>query len=225
MKLFNIAEKSLEENVNLEQVVILKRMFRCDPEVIDPLGMKSKLSEYGNNLLEEIWMTKGCPKNIIIASQALGCDGQLRVDRFGPLSAKNYDGTHMRGRLAVQHYTASIINIFLDVFPNLGKKKVTLEHKGSNFSEVCNDRGQNSYSNRVKRSQGNMQSGGVNNRVNQGSFKQYENPTSAQNMTQYTQNHWTGQTTTAGMGAGKRQSDNAYFYNVKTSNMFTASGN
>ena len=126
-KLYSIAEKSLEENPTLEQVIILKRIFRCDPKNRDPLGMKSQLSEYGNNLLDELWMTRGCPQNIKIEKQALECDGELRVARFGLPSANGYDGTHFRGEMAVQHYTASMLNVLLDVFSVNPSDKINLQ--------------------------------------------------------------------------------------------------
>ena len=100
---------------------------------VDPLGMKQKLSEYGNNLLDELWMTNGCPKNIIIASQPLDCSGELRESRFGKPSDKSFDGIHMRGRLAVQHYTASLINVFLDALSGQVSKKIILDQQQSNF--------------------------------------------------------------------------------------------
>ena len=39
-KLYSIAETSLKENPTLEKVIILKRIFRCDPLNKDPQGMK-----------------------------------------------------------------------------------------------------------------------------------------------------------------------------------------
>ena len=92
----------------------------------DSLGMKYKLSEYGNNLLDQIWMT-----NIVIASQSLECSGELRVARFGLPSSKGYDGIHMRGKMAVQHYTASMINVLLDVFNGQEKKNINVQHRSN----------------------------------------------------------------------------------------------
>ena len=75
--------------------------------------MKLQLSEYGNRVLEDMWLSKGCPKNIVIAAQNLDCTGSLRNDRFGLKSDRNYDGIHMNGKLGVQHYTEIIINILM----------------------------------------------------------------------------------------------------------------
>ena len=53
-----------------------------------------------------------------ISYQPLECEGALRVSRYGSPSAKNYDGVHLRGKLAVQHYTGSMINVLSDAMPN-----------------------------------------------------------------------------------------------------------
>ena len=117
-KLFCIAEKSLEENKSLDNVLIFKRIFRCDTLKNDPTQIRSKLSDFGNRVLDDLWLTKGCPKNIKIVEQPLKCQGDLRVSRFGFPSAQGYDGVHMRGKLAVQHYTGSLINVVLDALTN-----------------------------------------------------------------------------------------------------------
>ena len=120
-KMFDLAEKSLTENKSLKKVIILKRIFRCDTAQSDPTQIRNKLSEFGNRMLDDIWLTKGCPKNISIAQQPLECDGDLKVSRYGSPSVRGYDGIHMRGKLAVQHYTGSVINILLKSLPNLEK--------------------------------------------------------------------------------------------------------
>ena len=51
--------------------------------------------------------------------QTLVCKGELKTSRFGVPSSKGYDGVHIRGKLAVQHYTRSVIDILLDVMPNV----------------------------------------------------------------------------------------------------------
>ena len=120
-KIFSLAEKSLSENKELKKVIILKRIFRCDSLKDDPNQIKNKLSEFGNRTLDDIWLTKGCPKNITIAQQPLECDGNLRLSRYGSPSAKGYDGIHMRGAMAVQHYTGSFVNVLLENLPIVDK--------------------------------------------------------------------------------------------------------
>ena len=67
------------------------------------------------------WLQNGCPANISIQDQKLDCQGNLRIKRYGQIdeitqSGKPWDGVHMRGRLAVRHYTNSVNRIFASVF-------------------------------------------------------------------------------------------------------------
>ena len=59
VKLFNLAENRLTENKDLEKVIILKRIFRCDTIKDDPSQIKSKMSEYGNRVIEDVWLSRG----------------------------------------------------------------------------------------------------------------------------------------------------------------------
>ena len=122
--MFAIAEKSLAENKNLEKVIILKRIFRCDKLNNDPSQIRNKLSEFGNRTYDDIWLSRGCPKNIVLAYQPLECEGELRKARFGSPSDQSYDGIHFRGKQAVQHYTNSVIHVLSDVFPHIVKTKM-----------------------------------------------------------------------------------------------------
>ena len=113
VKMFQLAEKSLVQNKSLQKVIILKRIFRCDNKI------KESLSQFANSVYDDIWRQKGCPRNIVIADQKLQCEGSLRVLRYGNEYHRNFDGVHLRGDLATQHYTKSIIGVFTDVFPHL----------------------------------------------------------------------------------------------------------
>ena len=54
-----------------------------------------------------------------LTGKPLECEGDLRLSRYGLPSAKDYDGIHLRGKMAVQHYTGSLINVLLDNLPEL----------------------------------------------------------------------------------------------------------
>ena len=108
-----MAEKSLAKNPSLRKVIILKRIYRCDNNI------KESLSQFANSVYDDYWRKRGCPSNIVIADQKLQCDGNLRMQRYGDGNLNNYDGIHMRGRLATQHYTKSMIDVFTTVFPHL----------------------------------------------------------------------------------------------------------
>ena len=100
-------------------------MFRCDSLKDDPAQIKYNLSEFGNRTLVDLWLTKGCPTNIQIVKPALECKGEVMVSRFGSPSQKGYDGIQMRGRLAVQHYRRSVIDVCLDIMPKFNQRPAT----------------------------------------------------------------------------------------------------
>ena len=73
-------------------------------------------------------MEKGCPANIIIEDQHLDCHGPLREKRFGNPGivghdGRPWDGVHMRGRLAITHYTNSLIHILSGTVPRFISSK------------------------------------------------------------------------------------------------------
>ena len=120
-KMFDLAKQCVANFPNLK-VVILTRLARYDLPEADPMSIKSKLTEYGNNVFTTLWLQNGCPENIIIFDQKLGCYGELRSKRYGVVGAPGYDGIHMRGPLATQHYTNSVLRIFHQLNPTLQSK-------------------------------------------------------------------------------------------------------
>ena len=115
-KLFELAENSLKNNADLKKVIIVKSLPRYDPSTVDPNCLKAKLNQLGNTVYTSMWMERGCPENIVIEDQHMECHGPLRIKRFGNpglvgYDGKPWDGIHMRGRLAVRHYTNSFIRI------------------------------------------------------------------------------------------------------------------
>ena len=91
LQTYELAEKSLLENPNLKRAIIVKQTPRYDDSV------KMYLSDYANQVLEDIWKSKGCPDKIVISSLDLHCDGELRYQRYGDMNHGNYDGVHLRG--------------------------------------------------------------------------------------------------------------------------------
>ena len=64
---FSIAQKALEKAPNAK-VVILKKIPHNDLQKLDPLKVKSILSEFANGVYDHLWIEQGCPKNISIVS-------------------------------------------------------------------------------------------------------------------------------------------------------------
>ena len=122
VKMFQLAEWCLQKYSSLKSVVIVKRPPRYDNRI------KAHLSEYANAILDEM-MKKSGNKNICVSRQKLSCDGYVRMQRFGNPSYNNYDGIHMRGKLAVQHMTMTFINMMVDIYPHL--KPANLSESGN----------------------------------------------------------------------------------------------
>ena len=113
LQTYELAEKSLLENPNLKRAIIVKQTPRYDDSV------KMYLSDYANQVLDDIWKSKGCPNKIVISSLDLHCDGELRYQRYGDMNQGNYDGVHLRGPLAGQHMTMKFIKMITDIYPHL----------------------------------------------------------------------------------------------------------
>ena len=109
VKLFNLAKWCLEAYPSLKNVVIVKRPPRYDDKI------KAHLSALANSTLDDMWRKTGSPNNIHVSHQDLDCDGYLRIQRFGNPNYHNYDGIHMRGKLAVQHMTMTFINMLVEI--------------------------------------------------------------------------------------------------------------
>jgi hypothetical protein len=119
--MFDLAKQSVAQHSGLK-VIILTRLARYDLLDGDPKLIKTKLSEFGNNVFTTLWLKNGCPDNILICDQNLGCYGELKNKRYGEVKSSNYDGIHMRGPLGRQHYTNSVLRIFKEINPELQNK-------------------------------------------------------------------------------------------------------
>ena len=173
-------------------------------------------------------MTRGCPQNIKIEKQALECDGELRVARIGLPSANGYDGTHFRGEMAVQHYTASMLNVLLHVFS--GNPSDKINNQFNQASHINPPRyARTTHGQKVppmhksklinpaqtQRSDYHNYNGANYNSNNKQSYYG-----KSVRHTQSAANHWTGMNN-AGMGGNQGSN---YFYNVDTQNRFNISG-
>ena len=124
VKMYELAEWCLSAYPSLEKVVIVKRPPRYDNAI------KAHLSEFANNTLDEIWKEKGSNRNIAISRQDLDCDGDSRFRVYGDPFYNNYDGVHMRGKLAIQLMTRTFINMMTKIFPHL--KPENQRHNNNN---------------------------------------------------------------------------------------------
>ena len=114
-KIIRLASECLDRHPSLQKVVIVKRPPRYDSRI------NAYLSEFANDVLDDLWLRMGSPHKIVIGKQELECEGELRFQRFGNPNFANYDGIHMRGKLALQHMTMTYINMLTGLFPHLKK--------------------------------------------------------------------------------------------------------
>ena len=106
-----------EENPNVK-VVILKRMSRIDKKCQDPISIKSKLSDFGDRVYDQLWFKHGSPENIQIATLNLGCSKSqhLRNIIIGNPDGQSFDGIHLRGPAASRHITYRAVQEMRSVF-------------------------------------------------------------------------------------------------------------
>ena len=137
-KMFNLAQSSLKNNKSLQRVIIIKSLPRYEPKNVDTNSIKSNLNQFGNSIYNNLWMESGCPSNIIIKDQHMDCQGPLREKRFGNPGQIGSDGKvcgmiHMRGRLAVRHFTNSYIRILSEcLHPQDNYKSDNYQHQRGN---------------------------------------------------------------------------------------------
>ena len=114
--LFKVAEDALEQSPSLKEVLIVKRLPRFDRSSDDIIGIKSQLSVYANQAYNQIWMKKGCPKNIhVVSLDGLNSKGYLRQIIYGKTSDRNYDGVHCVGEHSVRHVSYRIVQVMKSI--------------------------------------------------------------------------------------------------------------
>ena len=107
LNIFTIAEESLEAHSNIESVIIVKKLPRYDRSRDALSGIKSQLSQYANSVYNQVWLKKGCPKNIYFVDIELGTESSKYLRRliYGKSNRNDYDGIHLRGEGAARHFT------------------------------------------------------------------------------------------------------------------------
>ena len=95
--------------------------------------IKAELSKYSNNALDKLLVTKGCSNKIVIGEQDLECENDLRTLRYGYSHYQNYDGIHLKGKLAVQHMTMTYVNMLTNIFPHLKEPAKQVQRQLDSF--------------------------------------------------------------------------------------------
>ena len=110
---FDLAMNSIKNNPNLRKVVIVKRPKRFDPTIA------AHLSEFGNSVLDDLWMRYNCPRQIVVAKMDIECEGADMAQSYGTPGSPGFDGIHLRGPQAVPYMTRAFVKMLTDNFPLL----------------------------------------------------------------------------------------------------------
>ena len=89
-------------------MVIFDRIPRHDPHNVDPYGLKSELSNYGNKIYRQLKEKSKMKEKIVIGEHSLDFKGNMKEKIYG---RENFDGIHMRGPLGFNFYTRSVLNM------------------------------------------------------------------------------------------------------------------
>ena len=108
--MISAARTIIHRNPGIKRVLVLDRTPRFDVEAVDPLGLKSKLSEYGNRVFREELAKSDVKDQVSIASHFL--PKQFQETLYGHPQSQFFDGIHLGGSDGKNHYTRSLCNIF-----------------------------------------------------------------------------------------------------------------
>ena len=111
-ELFDIAEDALKMKPALN-IIIIKRLPRFDRRSQDIIGIKAKISDFANKVLDQEWLKRGSPPNIHIVDLKLIQESKyLKSLIFGNLESNQIDGIQLRGMGARRHFTYRSVQAF-----------------------------------------------------------------------------------------------------------------
>ena len=138
------AKTIISNNPQIEKVVILERIPRFDLNTVDPINLKSKLSEYGNIVLKKELAKSDFKHKILIGAHNLpsvlqGCN-YGNPDRYG------YDGIHLYGQNGKNLYTGSLCDILQQVIHSSRSLHNHSSRKGASHTQNKAHNSGNQYS-------------------------------------------------------------------------------
>ena len=113
--MFSLAEHSLEQNPQIQQVVIMEHPPRFDIPENDPLSLKSSLANLANLTLNQLWLNSTLKNKIFIGKHSLDSTGSgpAHEARFVSGKSGRYDGVHYYGPRGGHDYTQSVKTILM----------------------------------------------------------------------------------------------------------------
>lgn len=109
--LFKAASNALNVQPTLEKVILMKQIPRYDPASVDPLALKTALSQLFNNTLTNLWTDSPLRQKIYLGNHNIECSGAIRESRYRHTKSGKFDGIHLYGSSGMKAYTLSILNI------------------------------------------------------------------------------------------------------------------
>ena len=141
--MFHVAERALESNSSLKEVIIMNHAPRFDTKEADPVNIKPKLATFANNLLEEKWLESSYKNRIHVGSHELPCvPGPQQKKLYADQRDGNYDGIHLYGAQGKQAFTHSVTNILLSSVeqPTQSDKRQAIPAGNTNLSDSYHTR-------------------------------------------------------------------------------------
>ena len=113
--MFQLAEKSLQNNLSLSKVVIMEHPPRFDTPDVDPTSLKPKLARLANSTLGQLWLNSPLKDKIHIGRHSLESTGAgaTHFKRYENNKTGRYDGVHMYGQTGCKDYTNSLKTILM----------------------------------------------------------------------------------------------------------------
>ena len=124
--IFQIAEKSIANDPNLN-VVIVKRPERFDKSSKDILGIKAKVSDYANQVYDQLKLKSNNSQRIHLVDLNLGAkkSNHLKELIYGGQDDPSYDGIHLSGGGASRHFTYRAVQALKHIVPCSRQEKMS----------------------------------------------------------------------------------------------------
>ena len=120
LNLLSAAKTILKRNSSIKKVLILEATPRFDLNTVDPLGLKKKLSEYGNMILKEELDKSDMKEKIFVSPHSLPKHFQENI--YGHPLYPRFNGIHLNGPDGSNHYTRSLCNILQCFIPEFSRE-------------------------------------------------------------------------------------------------------
>ena len=111
--MFNIAQKSLNQNPNLTKVVIMEHIPRFDSPDNGPSSLKPDLATLANVTIGQLWLNSPLKHKIFIGRHSLESSGAgpAHLARYENRYTGRFDGVHLYGKTGCEDFTNSVKSI------------------------------------------------------------------------------------------------------------------